>query len=108
MKSLFSVFLLVILLCSCKKNNQQIFQNNGVITGVNLLTCPCTASCPCGCGGLFFHFTDTSYTSNIPLDNPSIFKLGTNIKFPVYVKLNWENTTRCGATAIKVTSYKIL
>lgn len=105
-----SILLLFICLefFSCKKNKVMLYQNEGVITGVDLRGCPSVIGCPNVCGGLFFHFVDTSYTANITLDNPEIFNLPSNTKFPVYVKLNWENTTRCGVTAIKITGYKIL
>lgn len=103
--------IILLLICfvffSCKKDKAKLFQNEGVITGVNASQCPCLAACPCGCGGLFFHFIDTSYTANIPLDNPQIFKFPSNVQFPVYVKINWENTTRCSTTAIKIIDYKI-
>ena len=85
-----------------------LYQNEGVITGVDLRECPIIAGCPGVCGGLFFHFIDTTYNTDIPLDNPEIFNLPSNTKFPVYVKINWENTTRCGTTAIKIIGYKIL
>jgi hypothetical protein len=92
---------------SCKKDTTSSFQNKGVITGIDMRLCPCAIGCPCICGGLDFHFIDTSYTANIPLDNPVIFKLGSNAQFPIYVQVNWQNTTRCGTTAIKITEFKI-
>lgn len=92
---------------SCTKK-VKLFENHGVITGMNLLQCPCTQSCPCGCGGLFFHFTDAADTSNIIIDNPIIFKLPAGSRFPVYVTVQWQNTSRCNTAAIKVVSYKIL
>src|ERR1700675_4156366 len=93
---------------SCQKNAQNAspFQNNGVITGIDPRLCPCDTSCPCVCGTLIFHFTDTVYTANIPIDNPGIFNLSSGSHFPVYVKVNWQNTTRCGVTAIKITSFE--
>ena len=104
--------IILLLMClayfSCKKDKVKSFQNEGVVTGINASQCPCIAVCPCGCGGLYFHFIDTAYTANIPLDNPLIFNFPSNIKFPVYVKINWENTTRCGTTAIRIINYKIL
>jgi hypothetical protein len=104
--------ILLLLICisysSCRKDKVKLFRNEGVITGINAMQCPCIAACPCGCGGLFFHFIDTVYNANIPLDNPQIFNFPSNIKFPVYVKVDWENTTRCGTFAIKITDYKIL
>jgi len=93
---------------SCEKEKVKQYRSEGVITGINLSQCPCIVQCPCGCGGLFFHFVDTVYTANIPLDNPQIFNLPGNVKFPVYVTLNWKNTSRCGVTAIKILDYKIL
>ncbi len=107
-----SILLLLICLCiaffSCKKTKIILYQNEGVITGINASQCPCIISCPCVCGGLFFHFVDTVYTANIPLDNPGIFNFPSNTNFPVYVKLNWDNTTRCGTFAIKITEYTTL
>ena len=104
--------IILLLICftifSCKKDNAKSFKNEGVITGTDPRQCPCVVTCPCVCGLLLFHFTDTAYTSNIPLDNPQIFKLPSNTQFPVHVKVNWENTSRCGLTAIKITEYKML
>jgi hypothetical protein len=104
--------IILLLICtvyfSCKKDKVKLFQTEGVITGINVRQCLCVAECPCACGGLFFHFIDTVYTANIPLDNPQIFNFPSNIKFPVFVKINWENTTRCGTTAIRIIDYKIL
>ncbi|HSN08929.1 MAG TPA: hypothetical protein VLS85_07815 [Hanamia sp.] len=105
LKGITIVFVFSIILFSCKKE-QKSYQNAGVITGINFSQCPCVAACPCGCGGLFFHFTDTTYQENIPIDNPSIFKLPANVTFPFYVEVNWINTTRCGTFAITITDYK--
>jgi len=93
---------------SCKKSIQESnpFQNNGVITGIDARLCPCAVACPCACATLIFHFTDTVYTANIPIDNPGIFNLSSNTQFPVYERVNWKNTTRCGVTAIKITSFE--
>ena len=93
---------------SCNKENVQVFQNEGVITGINPCEYTCLVGCPCSCGNLIFHFIDTVYTTNIPVDNPLIFKFPSNTQFPVYVKVDWQNTTRCGLTAIKIINYKIL
>jgi hypothetical protein len=108
-KKLLLLLVVCIICISCKKNSQgaQPFQNNGVITGIDTRLCPCAVSCPCVCGTLVFHFTDTGYNENIPIDNPGIFNLNSNSKFPVYVRVNWQNTTRCGVTAIKITSFEI-
>ncbi|HXB29317.1 MAG TPA: hypothetical protein VNW49_05830 [Puia sp.] len=94
---------------SCQKNvqNAGAFQNNGIITGIDARLCPCSLSCPCVCGTLIFHFTDTTYTANIPIDNPGIFNLSSNTHFPVPVRVNWQNTSRCGVTAIKITSFQL-
>jgi hypothetical protein len=107
-----SILLLLAVTCilnfSCKKSVQtgSSFQNNGVITGIDARLCPCAVSCPCVCGTLIFHFTDTAYTANIPIDNPEIFNLSSNSHFPVYVRVDWQNTTRCGVTAIKITGFE--
>jgi hypothetical protein len=104
--------LLLLVVCSwhfsCKKSVQDAnpFQNNGVITGMDARLCPCAVACPCACGTLIFHFTDTVYTANIPIDNPGIFNLSSNTQYPVYVRVNWQNTTRCGVTAIKITNFE--
>jgi hypothetical protein len=94
---------------SCKKSMQDAgsFQNNAVITGLDMRDCPCVVNCPCICGGILFHFTDTTYTANIPIDNAAIFNLTTDTQYPVYVKVNWQNTTRCGVTAIKITGFRV-
>jgi hypothetical protein len=108
MKVVISLLITSFVLLSCKKEKRTLFKSEGVITGVDVRQCPCVVTCPCICGGLLFHFTDTTYTANVPLDNPGILNLPSEIKFPVYLQLNWENTSRCGITAIKITSYKIL
>jgi len=92
---------------SCKKDKTKAFQNKGVITGFDMRQCPCVLECPCSCGTILFHFTDTSYTDNIPVDNQQIFNFNSGTKFPVNIELNWQNTSRCNTTAIKVIDYKI-
>jgi hypothetical protein len=108
MKIRIPLMLVCIFYFSCKKSVQvaKPFENNAVVTGIDARLCPCDVSCPCVCGTLIFHFTDTVYTSNIPIDNPGIFNLSSNTQFPVYVRVNWQNTTRCGVTAIKITSFE--
>jgi hypothetical protein len=105
-----TVFLLFtcFLYFSCKKDSAPSFQNEGVITGINTKECPCIVGCPCFCGGLYFHFTDSVDTANMLLDNPAIFNFGSNTKFPVYVKIYWQNITRCDTTVVKITAYEIL
>ena len=107
MKPAVILLLIGLIFISCKKNQLQSFQNNAEIDGRNPCKYLCLVGCPCACGNLYFHFRDTAYTANIPIDNPEIFNFGSDTKFPVYVSVNWENTTRCGVTAIKITSYKI-
>ena len=108
MKRIILLSVVCLLQFSCKKSVQKAtpFQNLGVITGIDTRLCPCAVACPCVCGTLIFHFTDTVYTANIPIDNPGIFNLSSNTQFPVYVKVNWQNTTRCGVTAIKITGFQ--
>ncbi|HUX84352.1 MAG TPA: hypothetical protein VMV20_03910 [Chitinophagaceae bacterium] len=96
------------LLFSCTKETPRRFQNEGVITGINAEEFPCKASCPCGAGGVFFHFTDTSYTADIIVDNPQIFNLAAGSHFPVRVMVDWQNTSRCGITAIKITQFMVV
>ena len=108
MKRIIFVLSIFLISLSCQKEKEKPFQNTGVITGIDLRQCPCVVTCPCVCGGLLFHFTDTSYSANIPLDNPGIFNLGADTHFPIYVKVDWQNTTRCGIVAIKITDFKIL
>jgi ubiquitin C-terminal hydrolase len=109
MRSVFYTGFLCIGLFACKKNNSMgaaPYRNVAVINGVNPCTYPCVVNCPCACGDLYFHFTDTTYINNIPVDNPEIFNLPMNAKFPVYVKVNWTNTTRCNTFAIKITAFQ--
>ncbi len=108
MKRIILLLFICVVYFSCQKDKGKSFQNDGVITCIDARQCPCLVGCPCVCGGLLFHFIDTVYTTDIPLDNPGIFKLASNTQFPVYVKIDWQNTTRCGVTAIKITNYKIL
>jgi ubiquitin C-terminal hydrolase len=108
MKQLFIILFICIAIFSCKKQNSGTaspYQNIGVINGIDPCEYPCIINCPCACGDLFFHFTDSSYTANIPIDNPGIFNLPLNTKYPVYVKVNWQNTSRCSTTAIKITAW---
>ena len=108
MKFILSILLVCIMILSCKKKSTIVsYQNEGVITGFNLLECPCVDTCPCACNAYFFHFTDHIDTSNIIIDNPSILKLPSQVTFPVHIKLNWINATRCNTFAIKITSYQI-
>jgi hypothetical protein len=108
MKSILLLIVACLLHLSCQKTRIEAkpFQNLGVITGVDARLCPCDVSCPFVCGTLIFHFTDTVYTANIPLDNPGIFNLSSGSHFPVFVKVNWQNTSRCGTTAIKITGFE--
>ena len=99
-------FCLTVCSFSCRKSDMNGFKNRAVITGFDHRQCPCTDICPCVCGTILFHFADTTYTANIPVDNQEIFKLDANTKFPVYLRVNWLNTTRCGITAIKITDFK--
>jgi hypothetical protein len=57
---------------------------------------------------LYFHFTNVADTTDVAIDNPTIFKYPPNANFPIRVRLNYISTTRCGVSAIKVISYKIL
>jgi hypothetical protein len=84
------------------------YQNIAVIDGRDPCEYACIINCPCACGDLYFHFTDTSFTDNIPIDNQEIFKFPPNTTYPVKVKVNWINTTRCGVFAIRITGYQIL
>jgi hypothetical protein len=84
-------------------------ENEGVITGISVSTCVSIASCSNVCdGSLYFHFTDISDTSDIAIDNPTIFKFPQNARFPIRVSVNYQNTTRCSISAIKIIGYKML
>jgi hypothetical protein len=102
------LFCFTVAIFSCKKEEERSFQNNGVITGTDMRGCISVDTCPRVCGGFLFHFTDTIYSDNIPIDNPQIFNFSSNTKFPVYLRIDWQNTTRCGVFAIKIINYKIL
>ncbi|HUX84351.1 MAG TPA: hypothetical protein VMV20_03905 [Chitinophagaceae bacterium] len=110
MKKTIPLFLSLTLLISCVKAPfPQFFQNAGVITGLDFSELPCIAACPCSSdGGIYFHFTDTSYTANIVVDNSQIFNLPAGTQFPVHVMVDWQNTTRCGIPAIKVTRFMVV
>ena len=95
-----------LMLFSCKK--EKAFLNVGEILGFDLRQCPCIRSCPCTCGGLIFHFTDEADTTNIVIDNAAIFQLPANTHYPIQVKVNWQNTSRCGMRSIKITDYNLL
>ena len=102
--------LLLLVVCflqfCCKK--EKAFANEGVITGIDVRNCPCVAACPCSCGGLIFHFTNSGDTSRVYIDNSIIFNLASNYRFPVRVQLDWLSTARCDMPAIKIIRYKIL
>jgi hypothetical protein len=100
------LFLILIIESSCKKN-ETLLQNEGEITGVDARLCPCVVACPCSCGGLIFHFTDTGDNTRIVIDNPSIFNLPYDVRFPVHITLDWQSTTRCGTKAIKIIKYTL-
>jgi hypothetical protein len=93
---------------SCKKNTKYL-ENKGVITGISVRACASIATCPNVCGGaLFFHFTDVGDTSQVAIDNPSIFKFPQNGMFPIPVLVDYQITTRCEISAIRIISYKLL
>jgi hypothetical protein len=106
MKYIFPLLLFSLTQVSCKK--ETAYSNEGVITGIDLRLCPCVVDCPCACGSLIFHFTDTGDTTRTILDNPTIFQLPDNVQYPVHVKINWQSTSRCNISSIKITGYKIL
>jgi hypothetical protein len=109
MKYLFAILMSFLAICACKKNSQTVhaapYQNLAVITGINPCAYACVDTCPCACGNFLFHFTDSSFAGNIVVDNPTIINLPLNTKFPVYIKVNWVNTTRCDIAAIRITAY---
>jgi hypothetical protein len=110
MKLMLFLVLFCYMVFSCKKNNTQTaipYQNLAVVDGRDPCQYACLVNCPCACGDLYFHFIDTTFTDNIPIDNPGIFKFTTNTIYPVTVKVDWINTTRCQTPAIKITSYQI-
>ena len=102
--------LLLLIICliqfSCKK--EKTYSNEGVIAGIDLKQCPCVATCPCVCGTLIFHFTDRGDTARVILENTRMVKFPADMHYPVYIKLNWENTTRCNIPAVNITDYKLL
>ena len=92
---------------SCKKK-EILLTNKGEITGYSFCDYACTETCPCACGGYIFHFTDTGDTTNVVIDNRGIFNLPSNVRFPILITVDWQNTTRCGVKAIKILNYKLL
>ena len=80
----------------------------GLVLGVDMRSCPCAIGCPCACGGTMFQFTENPLDSSIYyVDNPEIFHLPANAKYPVKVSVAWENTTRCGVHAIRVDACRV-
>ena len=75
--------------------------NEGMITGDDPTMCAC-------CGGLIFHFINTNDNTRKPLDNPEIFRLPLNPKFPIYVKIDWQKTnySACGPR-IKIVRFQL-
>jgi hypothetical protein len=98
MKS-FTIIAIIFILLSCGKTKS--FMNTGVITGPDPRACAC-------CGGYFFHFTNVSDTSNKQLVNAGIFQFPINVKYPVFVQVDWQNSTFCGGYAIKIINYRLL
>ena len=82
-------------------------QNKAVIRGINPCMHVCIAGCPCDCGNYFFHFTDSTDTANVVVDDPEIFHFPADIQYPVHLLVSWKKVTRCNTTAIWVTAYKI-
>ena len=98
----------VVVFFSCKKNTKYL-ENKGVITGINVKACASVAACPNVCGGaLYFHFTDVGDTSQVAIDNPEIFTLPQTVKFYIPVLVDYQITTRCGISAIKVINFRML
>jgi hypothetical protein len=90
----------------CGKSQQGSFQHIGVITGYNEAKCPCPLNCPCVCGALLFHFTDTAYRENIYVDNAGIFQLSPQSQFPVYVQVNYKWADQCGVPVIHINGFR--
>jgi hypothetical protein len=102
----FVIFIfLLFMLGACKKYNP-FFTNKGVITNFDYRSCLCVVSCPCGCGGFEFHFTDINDTSRTIIEN-NIIQLPAGTVYPVYLTVNWQNTSRCGVKAIRIVSYEL-
>lgn len=104
--------LLLLIICilqiDCKKEIKS-FSNEGVITGRSVSDCVSPISCPNICdGSLYFHFTDIPDTTQVYIDNPNIFNLPQNGTFPFRVLVDYQITTRCGISAIRVVDYKLL
>ncbi len=92
---------------SCRKTPLTNFQSRGIITGIDARMCPCNDICPCSCGGYIFFFQDSVSIDRIVIDNPQIFKFSADVKFPINFMLNYENTSRCNAKAIKILNYQV-
>ncbi len=95
----FASIIAIFIFISCSKT--KTFINTGVISGPDVRTCAC-------CGGLYFHFTNVPDTLNKPLVNPGIFQFSSDVKFPVYIQVDWQKTTTCSGDAIKIISFKLL
>ncbi len=101
-----TAILILCMIISCKKQ-VNTFENEGVITNLDFRACPCDVSCPCGCGGFVFHFTDMNDSTRVVIDNNSIIQLTPGTTYPVYLTVDWENTTRCEVKAMNILRYKI-
>ncbi len=78
---------------SCSNSNEDnLFESNGIITGLDLRLCVC------GCGGYFIEIDSTTYRFNeefLPENN-----LDLSVEnLPLKVKLNWE-LEDCGLITI--------
>jgi hypothetical protein len=87
--------LLLITVNSCDKKGD--FMGEGVITGVDLRDCAC-------CGGLLINLNSDStkmYTvDTYQIDKvPSDFNIDANTSFPVFIRLDYQQTNAlCGKT----------
>jgi hypothetical protein len=95
----FALLIVTYILISCNKDKP--FTNTAAISGPDVRACAC-------CGGLYFHFTNIPDTTNKPLVNPGIFQFSNDVKFPIYVQVDWQKANNCMGAAIKIVRYKLL
>ena len=88
---------LLLLTSACKKAPEPLA--DAVITGQDQRYCAC-------CGGLMINFTGETrpYTGDFKLiDNSADVGISPTEVFPLYVKVDYVDLTKCGGNSIKVT-----
>ena len=105
-RRLISCLFLVLIIAGCVEQVENEYMTDAVITGFDARECMC-------CGGLMINLNNNPK----PYDDkfyqidkmPDGFIFDGNTKFPVYVKIDWSASDRCGGNwYINITRMKIV